>query len=124
MTAIIGTITMGLAVLLYISLVFGAPLGEFALGGKDKVLPKKARIVCAFSILIQLFATMILLQTGNVIPLIFSSQVTRILCIVFAIYLSLNVIMNLLSKSKKERFVSGSLSFITAVCFWLTVLMN
>jgi len=41
---------------------------------------------------------------------------------VMAVYLSLNTIMNFVSKSKKEKYIMTPLSFVTAICFWITVL--
>lgn len=41
---IVAIITFGMA-LLQLSLTFGAPLGEYVLGGLNKVLPKKMRFL-------------------------------------------------------------------------------
>jgi hypothetical protein len=120
MIAILGAITFGVAMVMYILLVLGLPLGEFALGGKYKVLPLKYRIVCAVSVFVQLFAILIILQTGGVLPLLFSRNITKGICFFFAVYLSLNVMMNFLSKSKREKWIVGPVSLITAVCLWLT----
>ena len=37
-----------------------------------------------------------------------------------AVYLSLNTVMNFISKSKKEKYIMTPLSFIAAVCFWIS----
>lgn len=121
-TSIIGSIVFFLASILYVLLVLGLPYGEFAMGGKYKVMPKEMRIVCAFSVIIQWFAIMILLQTASIIPLIFPFSVTKGLCIFFAVYLILNSVMNGFSRSKKERMFVTPLSIITAICYWITVL--
>lgn len=122
MVAILGAFTFGIAVIIYVLLVLGFPLGDFALGGKYKILPAKYRIICGVSVLIQLFAIMIILQTGDVLPMLFSWNTTKGICFFFAIYLSLNVIMNFLSKSKKEKWIVGPISMVTAICFWLTAI--
>lgn len=54
---------------------------------------------------------------GGWISLWFSAYVTKIICIVMALYLSLNTLMNLVSKSKKEKYIMTPLSFISAICF-------
>ena len=51
-----------------------------------------------------------------------SYNTTKIISIVMAIYLSLNTLMNICSKSKKERFIMTPLSLIAAICFWITAL--
>ena len=122
MIAIIGAITFGIAAILYILIALGLPLGEFAMGGKYKIVPPKLRIMIAVSVLIQLFAIMIILQTGGIIPNLFSIKVNRIICYFFAVYLSLNSFLNAFSKSKKERYTATPLSVITAICFWITAM--
>ncbi len=122
MISILGAITFGIAAFLYILIALGLPLGEFAMGGKYKVLPPRLRVAIAVSVLIQLFAIMILLQTGGVVPALFSMRITRIICFSFAVYLSLNSILNALSRSKKERYLATPLSTITALCFWITAI--
>lgn len=120
MISILGALVFGIATIIYILLALGFPLGEFALGGKYKVMPIQFRIVCAISVLIQLFAIVIILQTGGIIPLLFSLKATKMICFFFAAYLSLNSIMNALSNSEKEKFIVTPLSVIAAVCFWIT----
>lgn len=122
MISIIGAIAFGIAALIYILIALGLPLGEFAMGGKYKIMPTKLRIMIAVSVLIQLFAIMIILQTGEILPSLFSMKVNRILCYFFAIYLSLNSILNAFSKSKKERYTATPLSVLTAICFWITAI--
>jgi len=121
-TALIGSILFSIVMALYILLALGLPYGEYAMGGKHKILPGKERIISIISVIVQAFAVLILLQAGNVIRIGLSDKATIILSYFFAVYLSLNVFMNLLSKSKKERLVMTPLSFVIAVCFWLTAL--
>ena len=35
---------------------------------------------------------------------------------------NVNTIMNFISKSKKEKYVMTPLSFVAAICFWITAL--
>lgn len=73
-------------------------------------------------LILQVFFVLIILQMGEIIPLLFSYNVTKIIGIVMAIYLSVNTVMNLISKSKKEKYIMTPLSFVTAICFWITAL--
>lgn len=122
MIAIIGAITFFIAMILYVLLVLGFPLGEFAMGGKYKVMPKQMRIACAVSVLVQIFAIIILLQTANLLPLFFTWKVTKGICFFFAAYLSLNAVMNAFSNSKKEKYIVTPISIVTAICFWITAI--
>lgn len=94
------------------------------MGGQYKVFPKKLRIILVTQLILQMFFIIIILQVGGFIPLWFSDNITKIICIVMAIYLSLNTIMNFISKSKKEKYVMTPLSAISAVCFWITALTH
>lgn len=119
--ALIGSILFGLIVIFYLLLVFGIPLGEYAMGGQQKVLSGKNRIAVALAIILQIFGIFALLQAGGLIASVFSYGIIKISCYVFAIYLSLNVVMNLFSKSHKERWMMTPLSFIIAVCYWVVI---
>ncbi|MDR0294032.1 MAG: hypothetical protein LBH95_07770 [Oscillospiraceae bacterium] len=120
MWAILGAALFTLIAVMTILAALGLPLGEFTMGGQHKVLPARFRFAAAGSFVIQLFAIIVILQGGGFISLWLSSGVTKGICIFFAAYLSLNTIMNLLSKSKKERYVMTLLSLVAAICFWIT----
>ena len=89
-------------------------------GGRFKTFPKKLRVVLVVQLILQIFFVIIILQAGGLIPLWFSDKVTRTVCIVMAAYLSLNAVMNFVSKSKKEKYIMTPLSLLSAICFWIT----
>ena len=120
MFAILGAVIFGVIATMTILVACGLPLGEFTMGGQHKVLPKNLRVAAVISVAIQFFAMIIILQAGGFIPLWFSFKVTKYICFFFAAYLSLNTIMNMISKSRKERFVMTPLSLIAGICFWIT----
>ena len=122
MVAIIGAITFSVVIILSVLIICGLPLGELTMGGQYKVFPKKLRIVLVTQLIFQIFFVIVILQMGGV-PLWFSKKVTKIICIVMAVYLSLNTVMNFVSKSKKEKCIMTPLSFVAAVCFWITALV-
>ncbi|SDF53951.1 hypothetical protein SAMN04488542_11294 [Fontibacillus panacisegetis] len=120
MIQLLGASLFGIVAVLTLLIGLGFPLGEFSIGGKYKVVPPKLRILCWVSLAIQLFAIIVILQAGKIIPLWFSIKTTKYIIIFFAIYLSLNTIMNFLSTSKKEKLYATPLSIIAAICFWIT----
>ena len=122
MTAIIGAIAFSMVIVLSILIICGLPLGELTMGGQYKVFPKNLRILLVSQLILQIFFVLIILQMGGFIPLWFSSKVTKVIGIVMASYLSLNTIMNAISKSKKERYIMTPLSLISSICFWITAL--
>lgn len=120
MVSIIGAVLFLVIAVMTVLVACGLPLGEFTMGGQHKVLLKQFRIMAVVSLFIQLFAVVIILQAGGFIPLWFSLKVTKYICFAFAAYLSLNTLMNLFSKSKKERYVMTPLSLAAAICFWIS----
>ena len=120
MFAILGAVIFGVIATMTILVACGLPLGEYTMGGQHKVLPKNLRVVAVISVAIQIFAMIIILQAGDFISLWFSFKVTKYICFFFAAYLSLNTIVNMISKSRKERFVMTPLSLIAGICFWIT----
>ena len=122
MLSIIGAGALSIVIILSILIICGLPLGELTMGGQYKVFPQKLRIVLVAQLILQVFFVLIILQMGEFIPLWFSYNVTKIIGIVMAIYLSINTVMNLISKSKKEKYIMTPLSFVTAICFWVTAI--
>ena len=120
-SSLIGACAFSIVIILSLLIILGLPLGELTMGGRYKVFPKKLRIVLVSQLLLQVFFVIVILQMGGYLPLWFSHKTTRIILIVMAVYLSLNVLMNLASKSRKERLIMTPLSLIAAVCFWITV---
>ena len=118
--AILGAVIFGVIATMTVLVACGLPFGEFTMGGQHKILPKNLRVAAVISVAIQIFAMIIILQAGGFISLWFSFKVTKYICFFFAAYLSLNTIMNMISKSRKERFVMTPLSLIVGICFWIT----
>lgn len=122
MIAILGAFLFAIVAVMTILIAFGLPLGEFTMGGKYKILPKNLRIIALISIIVQMFALIIILQAGGILAMWFSEKITKYICIFFVVYLSLNTIMNFFSKSKKEKYFATPLSMGAAICFLITVL--
>lgn len=122
MVAVIGASVFSIVIILSILIICGLPLGELTMGGQYKVFPKKLRIILMTQLILQIFFVIIILQMGGFIPLWFSGNITKIIGIIMAVYLSLNTVMNFISKSKKEKYIMTPLSLISAICFWITAL--
>ena len=105
MAAIIGAAAFSIVIVLSFLIICGLPLGELTMGGQYRVFPKKLRILLVTQLILQIFFVIVVLQMGGWISLWFSAYVTKIICIVMAVYLSLNTLMNLVSKSKKEKYI-------------------
>lgn len=121
--ALIGSIIFLVIIILCILIIIGLPLGEFTMGGKYKILPMKMRLVSISSLVLQILGLIMILQKGNIIEFNISNSVSKGFCIFFGIYLALNSIMNIMSFSKKEKYIMTPLSILSSLCFFLTAFL-
>lgn len=121
--SITGAILLLAVAVMEILLIIGLPLGEFTMGGRHKVLPPMYRIFAASSVVLQLFGAAMILQGGGLMDMWFDGKVIKIICFVFAGFFAVNTIMNLISPSKKEKYVMTPLAAIEACCFALTAFL-
>lgn len=105
----------------HVLLSFGCPFGEFAMGGSYKILPKNRRVLSVGNALILLFMSVVFLQHAYVIKGL-SFLPTNPLVWVITIFLGLNTIANLLSRSKKERYTMTPISGIAFIlCLFIAL---
>ena len=121
--SIMGAVLLLAVAIMEVLLIIGLPLGEFTMGGRHKVLPPMYRIFAASSIILQLFGAAMLLQGGGIMNMWFAGKVIKIICFVFAGFFAVNTIMNIISPSKKEKYVMTPLAAIEACCFAVTAFL-
>ena len=120
----IGTALLAVVIVMSILLICGLPLGEFSMGGRfGKVWSPKIRIIGISQLLTQIFALYIILASGSIVPYFINYTVTRVICFVFAAFFFGNTFLNIISPSKKEKFVMTPMSLISAVCFLITAII-
>ncbi len=116
--AIIGGILLGLISVLYLLLGLGAPLGYLAWGGKHrKTLPKQLRVQSLLSIPAQLFAIYVLLRLGNVFSEPTSIFIFIVFGYIFMIFFTINIVMNLVSRSVIEKAVMTPITIYIVFAF-------
>ena len=121
---IVAIITFGMA-LLQLCLTFGAPFGEYVLGGRHKVLPNKMRLVsCSFSIIF-IFVGLVYLQRGNILYIGFNPVFVNGVIIANTLFLAYAMIGNgFLTKSKKERYLMTPISIIQFICSFMILVFH
>lgn len=113
---ICAAITLGMA-LLQLSITFGAPFGEYVLGGENKVLPKKMRFISGTFFFIFIFVGIAYMEIGNIFHTGFNSMFVKIIIIVHTLFLAYAIVGNgMLTKSKKEKYVMTPFSIIQFIC--------
>lgn len=102
-------------------LALGFPLGEYSWGGFHKgVLPKKLRISSMISAIILLIIGFVFLVHSKII--LIEIAYLNIIVWIFTIFLGLNTIGNLASKSKKEKMIMTPLSCIAFLsCLFVAI---
>lgn len=120
--ASIGAILCLMIVVLQILLTLGKPYGALTMGGKFTILPLPLRIVSGVSAVIIGVIGYLLLQQSGVFPFLLSYEVSSVILWVFTIYLGINVLGNLLSKSKWERRIMTPIAGVMfVVCLVVSV---
>jgi hypothetical protein len=103
-------------------LIAGLPLGEYAWGGQQRVLPQKLRVGSAVSTVLYVLFALVALATAQVFDVLPGTPVVEVAMWVIAVYLLLGVVLNAVSKSRKERrvmvpasLVLGALALVLAI---------
>lgn len=116
----IGAIAFLPSIALNVALALGAPLGEYAMCGRHKIVPEEVRKAFIVPICMQSLAMYILLSASGIAPMAIPFEITRILCFFFALYLTFYTATVLFSTSRKERCVMGFFAIVATISFWAT----
>jgi hypothetical protein len=110
-------ILAGLAVM-QILLIFGVPIGKYAWGGKNSVLPPRQRIAAGVAVLVYaVFAVVLLSRVG----ILWGTPSTAIVIGAWVLfgYTALSILPNLASKSRQERSLQVPVSVALAIAVGL-----
>jgi hypothetical protein len=120
--AVIAVVILVLLMFFQLLLAAGFPLGRAAWGGKHRVLPSKYRLLSLAAVIILGLAGWIILARAGLVPPGPEPAVLRVATWVFAVYMALNTLGNISSKSLLEKRVMTPASLILMVCFVLVAL--
>jgi cation transport ATPase len=121
--ALVCTVTTLGCALLQLSLTLGAPLGEYALGGQDRVLPKRKRLLSGTLSVLWVIFGMLNLQKGKILDIGLNSTFVNTMLIIYTVFLGYAIIGNgFITKSKKEKYVMTPLSAVTFIMSVITLL--
>lgn len=119
---VIAIILCGLFVMMSIFqllLAFGLPMGRVAYGGKYETLPKNLRIASLIAVGIFVFGIIIVLERAEIMTLLNNPLLITIVIWILAVYFTLNVLMNIASKSQMEKRIMTPISLVIAVCCYI-----
>ncbi|MER6171148.1 hypothetical protein [Streptosporangium sp. NPDC001681] len=119
--AIAGLVLLAILAVSQIALAAGAPLGRFAWGGRHDVLPRNLRIGSVVAVLIYAVFALFLVSKAGLVSIIGEPLLTIGMWVI-VIYLVLNSVMNLLSRSKFERLVMTPVALVMGAVFLVVTL--
>lgn len=109
---------------LHILLVLGVPIGEYVLGGKDRVIPREKRHIDGIIACVFLFIGLFYLGKAGLISFYFSPLFSKGIMIAYTAFLAYAIIGNIFfTKSKKEKIVMIPASVIAFICSLFTLLL-
>lgn len=97
------------------ALVCGAPLGHFAWGGADRVLPRSKRIGSVIAIVLYVVFAWVFLMRAGLVPLVLPVIVVDVAAWVIVAYLALGIPLNAISRSKPERYTMTPIVIVLVV---------
>ena len=119
--AILATTILAALTVFQLALIAKAPLGEYAWGGQHRVLPPKLRIASIASIVLYIIFAWFALAKSGVITSPSGVMIDVTLWIFFG-YFVVGIIMNTISRSKKERMVMTPVAVVLAIAFFFLAL--
>jgi hypothetical protein len=90
---------------LQIALAAGAPLGRYAWGGQQRVLPTRLRVASIVSVVVYALMSVVVLACADLIGTDLSDRVLQVATWVLAAYFLIGIPLNLASRSRPERLV-------------------
>ena len=113
--AVILVALLGVLAVFQLVLVAGAPLGAFAWGGADRVLPRGKRVASAISVLLYGLIAWIVLARAGAVAAPVPDAVIVVAAWVVTGYFALGILMNAISRSRKERLTMTPVVALLAV---------
>ena len=111
--------------ILHILLLIGMPIGEYVLGGQNKVIPLNKRWINLVFAFVFLFLGLLYLGKSISIPFQFSEVPSKIIMIVYSLFLAYAIIGNIFfTKSKKEKVMMIPASIMGFACSFATLLLS
>ena len=112
--AVLVCIVLGLLAVFQLLLIAGLPLGRFAWGGQDEVLPPNKRIGSVISIVLYALFALIVLERAELTNVIANETLVAVAMWVLTGYFALGIVMNAISRSTPERFTMAPVSAVLA----------
>ena len=123
--SVISSIIIFANAFLHFLLLLGLPLGEYVLGGKHIIIPKKLRPLNIIFLILFTFAGISYLQYGNIIHTFINDKILSFIIIIFTIFFGYGIIGNIkFTKSKKEKNIMTPICIISFILSVLLIILK
>lgn len=111
--------------ILHMLLLIGMPIGEYVLGGQNKVIPLNKRWINLVFVFVFLLLGLFYLSKSFSMPFRLSEIPSKIIMIVYSLFLAYAIIGNtFFTKSRKEKALMIPASIIGFACSFATLLLG
>ena len=119
--AVAGAVVLGCLAVFQLLLAGGAPLGRYAWGGQNEVLPPRLRIGSAVAVVFYGVFALLMLQAAGAVTVL-PRAAADVAVWVLTGYFALGIAMNAASRSRPERLVmTPVVAVLTALCLVLAL---
>lgn len=117
-----GVLTLIMSIL-HIALLLGIPLGEYVLGGTEKVIPLNKRWLNLIFAVLFFFIAMLYFRNLKFLEFNMPNLLSKIIIIIYTVFLGYAIIGNaFFTKSKKEKYLMTPLSVIGFISSLLAII--
>lgn len=114
--AILAVGVLGALTLFQLLLAAGAPMGRYAWGGANPILPRRLRIASVVSSVVYVLAALVILEAAGLIDIAASVEIPRTVTWALAAFFALGVVLNAISRSRKERVMALVALVLSGLC--------
>jgi hypothetical protein len=115
-SAVIATFIFACLAFFQLLLAIGKPYGEYAWGGQHKILPKSLRVGSVVSVGLYTLFSMIYIDKSSLITIFPEGIIKSYGIWVLVAYLVVGVVVNGISRSKKERNTMTPIIIVLLIC--------
>ena len=117
-------ITLAMCIL-HILLIMGIPIGEYVLGGKNKVIPRQKRYINAILACFFFLLGICYIEKAGLISLQIPELLLKIIIIIYTVFLAYAIVGNtFFTQSKKEKIVMIPASVFGFICSMMTFILS
>ena len=118
--AVLAVVVLAGLTVFQVLLMLGRPLGRFAWGGQHEVLPRQLRVGSGLSVVVYAATTVVFLARADLVPAIPpDAAAIRYATWALAVYFTLGIVLNAISRSRSERLVMTPVALVLAVSGWI-----